>query len=601
MPRTGIPLKKITIENLYQEIENLKKDFKYHTHQQGNSQLIDNITLTTKGFIKGGQTAYNTGIGFFLGYDTNKYKFSIGNPDGSHIAYNGVNVAIKAGAGSSIDFTYIDGATKPEDNADVTANHTAYDTNNVDGKPSSGFSTVVDDGVAPAAPTGLTATAGIQGIFLKWAYNTETDMSHYEIWRNTSDDSSTATKIGQIKTNLYWDSGLTAGTTYYYWIKAVDHLGNTSGFNATAGTSAVPRNVETADVTNAAITTTKIADLAVTNAKINDLDAVKITTGTLDAARIATNSITSDKISVANLSAISADLGTITTGTITGATVQTSTSGKRIVIASDKIEIYDANNNIVGTIEGAGQSGIFDLIGLNYVTAGDFTAINSSLDALVGIDSTSDLNLSTRKSGGGGGTIKLIAESGEDIVIYNNIIPNGAYSLSLGTSSYPFAYMHSGVYYFKKDGTDEKYMQINSSSGLEVNADFYVGGELSKASGSFKINHPLKPKTHWLKHSFVECPDMLNLYVGRGKIVNGKCKVKMPDWFIPLNGKNEKEYTYQLTSLNKKNNLWVEQKMNKKGEVIFAGSKDGEFSYIITAVRHDEYANKHRIKVESKK
>lgn len=38
-----------------------------------------NITLDTAGYIKGGQTAYNTGTGFFLGYDTAAYKFSIGD------------------------------------------------------------------------------------------------------------------------------------------------------------------------------------------------------------------------------------------------------------------------------------------------------------------------------------------------------------------------------------------------------------------------------------------------------------------------------------------------------------------------------------------
>ena len=229
-------------------------------------------------------------------------------------------------------------------------------TTTIGGEPASGYTVVVDDGSTPANPTGLTAAAGIQGIFLKWTYNTETDMSHYEIWRNTADDSSTATKIGQVKTNLFWDSDLTSGTSYYYWIKAVDHLGNISGFNATAGTTATPRNVETSDITDTAITTGKLADLAVeaaklansavtstkianlavgtaainnlavteakiddlavTNAKINDLDAGKITAGTLDAARIAASSITADKISVTNLAAINADLGAVTAGTI---------------------------------------------------------------------------------------------------------------------------------------------------------------------------------------------------------------------------------------------------------------------------------------------
>ena len=158
-------------------------------------------------------------------------------------------------------------------------------TSKIDGKPATGFSVVVDDGVPPANPTGLTATAGIQFVFLQWTYNTETDMSHYEIWRNTTDDNTTATKIAQTKANVFADESVTAGTTYFYWIKAVDHLGNVSGFNAIAGTSATPRNVGTNDVDN--------------------------------------NAITAAKINVTNLSAINADLGTVTAGTVRGLLIET--------------------------------------------------------------------------------------------------------------------------------------------------------------------------------------------------------------------------------------------------------------------------------------
>jgi len=48
-----------------------------------------NITLDSSGFIKGGQTAYNTGTGFFLGYDTDAYKFSVGDPSGKYLAWDG--------------------------------------------------------------------------------------------------------------------------------------------------------------------------------------------------------------------------------------------------------------------------------------------------------------------------------------------------------------------------------------------------------------------------------------------------------------------------------------------------------------------------------
>ncbi|MBK0072156.1 hypothetical protein IAE45_18675, partial [Enterococcus sp. S53] len=69
---------------------------------------------------------------------------------------------------------------------------------------------------------------------------------------------------------------------------------------------------------NLAVTTAKIADLAVNNAKIASLDAAKINTGYLAAARIAASSITTDKLNVATLSAITADLGNVTAGTING-------------------------------------------------------------------------------------------------------------------------------------------------------------------------------------------------------------------------------------------------------------------------------------------
>ncbi len=41
-----------------------------------------------------------------------------------------------------------------------------------------------------------------------------------------------------------------------------------------------------------------------------------------------------------------------------------------------------------------------------------------------------------------------------------------------------------------------------------------VTGTLSKGGGSFKIDHPLDPQNKYLYHSFVESPDMKNIYDG---------------------------------------------------------------------------------------
>src|SRR5690606_32470135 len=44
--------------------------------------------------------------------------------------------------------------------------------------------------------------------------------------------------------------------------------------------------------------------------------------------------------------------------------------------------------------------------------------------------------------------------------------------------------------------------------------DVEVTGNLAKGSGTFKIDHPLDPANKYLYHSFVESPDMMNIYNG---------------------------------------------------------------------------------------
>jgi hypothetical protein len=63
------------------------------------------------------------------------------------------------------------------------------------------------------------------------------------------------------------------------------------------------------------------------------------------------------------------------------------------------------------------------------------------------------------------------------------------------------------------------------------NTGVTVAGALSKGSGSFKINHPLKPDTHHLVHSFVEGPQADNLYRGVIELNNGKATIDLDEWF----------------------------------------------------------------------
>lgn len=76
--------------------------------------------------------------------------------------------------------------------------------------------------------------------------------------------------------------------------------------------------------------------------------AANIAAGTITANEIATNTITANRLSVSQLSAIAADLGSITAGTITGALIRTASSGARAQMTgtSSTFDIYDSSNNL---------------------------------------------------------------------------------------------------------------------------------------------------------------------------------------------------------------------------------------------------------------
>ncbi len=127
----------------------------------------------------------------------------------------------------------------------------------------------------------------------------------------------------------------------------------------------------------------------------------------------------------------------------------------------------------------------------------------------------------------------------------------------------------------------------------------YVNGILAKAAGTFKIDHPLDPENQYLYHSFVESPDMKNIYDGVVTLENdGNAWVELPDWFEALN----QDFRYQLTPIGAPMpGLYIAQEVqNNRFEI--AGGKPGmKVSWQMTGIRHDPYAEQNRILVEEKK
>lgn len=60
-----------------------------------NIRILINGTAVIQSNISGGQTDYNTGIGYFLGLSSGDYKLSIGDPSGNYLTWDGDYLRIK--------------------------------------------------------------------------------------------------------------------------------------------------------------------------------------------------------------------------------------------------------------------------------------------------------------------------------------------------------------------------------------------------------------------------------------------------------------------------------------------------------------------------
>jgi hypothetical protein len=138
-----------------------------------------------------------------------------------------------------------------------------------------------------------------------------------------------------------------------------------------------------------------------------------------------------------------------------------------------------------------------------------------------------------------------------------------------------------------------------TGDAAEFHGNVNVFGTLAKSAGSFKIDHPLDPANKFLSHSFVESPDMKNIYDGIVTLdADGTAWVAMPDWFEALN----QDFRYQLTSIGAPGpNLYIASTMQGNQFRIAGGAAGASVSWQVTGTRHDAYANAHRIPVEEDK
>jgi predicted phage tail protein len=186
----------------------------------------------------------------------------------------------------------------------------------------------------PNAPS-LFAVTLFQKGFLSWLPVTDADLAYYEIWQNSEpvffgiEQNNNNERIYAQHSGTNFSCEVPYDKTYYR-ICAVDKFGR-GYFSNIVEVQKV--DIASGDIGLFAIQETNIAPDAITTPKIR--------AGSIISGHISAKAIVADNIDVAQLSAISADLGTVRSGNIIGATIKTSEELNRLEMDSFGLRAYD--------------------------------------------------------------------------------------------------------------------------------------------------------------------------------------------------------------------------------------------------------------------
>ena len=213
-------------------------------------------------------------------------------------------------------------------------------------------------------------------------------------------------------------------------------------------------------------------------------------------------------------------------------------------------------------------------------------------DGVVGIGTTTPTQGRLEVNGGslngvyGGSSFKGVWG---DATVGNNAI--GVYGSSNGASGY-------GLYGIATGSTGYGVYAEGAQYAGYFKGNVHITGTLSKGLGSFKIDHPLDPANKYLYHSFVESPDMMNIYNGNVTTgEDGAATITLPDYFQALN----RDFRYQLTVIGQFAQAIVASEIRNNRFTIKTDKPQVKVSWQVTGIRQDAYANANRIRVEEDK
>jgi glucosylceramidase len=195
------------------------------------------FTATTGGYYK--VTTYNSTV---VGWDVVNSGTSPGTDVQLYTYGGGLNEQFQPALLSTGYYEFIDRNSGLCLNLPNTNNNQQVQINTCNGATSESFTLNKIVAGAPAAPTSLTATAtSSTQINLSWTASTTTGVT-YSVFRSTTSGFTPGSGnqiTSGVSATTYTDTGLTASTTYYYMVEAVDSAGTSPASNqATATTQA---------------------------------------------------------------------------------------------------------------------------------------------------------------------------------------------------------------------------------------------------------------------------------------------------------------------------------------------------------------------------
>ncbi len=275
-------------------------------------------------------------------------------------------------------------------------------------------------------------------------------------------------------------------------------------------------------------------------------------------------------------------------------------------------QIYDNSNALKNKIrldindEGYMAIDTFAILGsklrINFPTTGDGiydgvkSFVSNTADAEIHGISVEARNTSTM-SGGPTTGISSVAKS-------DRLERCGIHSYAGMYSGPPNNGSTYGIFTGGQWGVDVYGIYASATLGTHNYAGYFSGnvnvtGTLSKGGGGFLIDHPLDPENKYLQHSFVESPDMKNIYDGVVTLdADGKAAVELPSYFEAEN----RDFRYQLTAIGAPcPGLYVSTEVKDNRFEIAGGQPGAKVSWQVTGIRQDRWAEANRLKVEFEK